>query len=84
MKCCRSIETQTLLQIIETGEEKMEEDFNIYRIIDDSRRMKFELAQLKKKLNLENDPIFQEDDDNAMIDIDDVGLTPPTNDISNS
>ena len=56
--CCKSAKTEKYIQIMETGEEKLEEDFNIYNIINNYREMRFEIEQIKKKLNLVDDPIF--------------------------
>jgi hypothetical protein len=57
-KCCLNGKQEKYLEIMEKGAEKQEEDFDIYQIIQESKKLRFELDLLKEKNNLTNDPDF--------------------------
>ena len=59
---CKHPIHQKYLDIIETGNEKKEEDFDLYNIIKESRDLKYEMEVLKEKMGMLGDPVFFQTD----------------------
>jgi hypothetical protein len=59
---------------MEKGEEKLEEDFDLYKIIQNAKQMRFELDKLKEKTNNSNDPDFANVNDKNTIVLDEIEI----------
>lgn len=54
---------------MEKGGEKQEEDFDIYQMITESKKLRFELDRLKEKTNLVDDPMFNQVNQKTIINL---------------
>ena len=69
-KCCLKSHHEKFLEVLDKGAEKQEADFDIYEMIQESKRLRFELNILKDKMNASDDPAFTAVNENTIITLD--------------
>lgn len=55
--------------MLEIGGERAEGDFDIHEIIQNNKILRHQIQVIKGKLNVDNDPRFDEVDPNTIIDV---------------
>jgi hypothetical protein len=68
-KCCMKPNHEKYLELMDAGAEKMEADFDIYEMIQEQKRLRFELNKLKEKNGCANDPDFNGIDEKTIIEL---------------
>jgi hypothetical protein len=68
-KCCMKPQHEKYLELLDAANEKAEADFDIYEMIQESKRLRFELEKLKEKNGCADDPDFQAIDEKTIIEL---------------
>lgn len=68
-KLCRNDLHVRYLDIVEQGQERKEEEFDLYNIIKESKDLKYEMEVLKIKMDVVEDAIFNEINSNELINL---------------